>query len=150
MPATVLSLESDTDDEFGDVDDTDLILAESNTSNIRNNMKRPNKVPEKHSLPVKRLKPSQETDCVTIAQRILQDTWGFPKFRLKQELAIKRLISRGSAVVIFPTGGGKSLVYQIPALAFDAYDIQCGHRPGGGVTLVVSPLISLMKVRTGC
>ncbi|KAL8779107.1 MAG: hypothetical protein Q9213_007096 [Squamulea squamosa] len=80
-----------------------------------------------------------------LAESILQKTWGFPEFRLKQEQAIARLISGGSTAVVFPTGGGKSLVYQIPALAFDQYDEHCGRSPGKGVTLVVSPLIALMK-----
>ena len=71
---------------------------------------------------------------------------GFPKFRLNQEAAIARLLEGGSAAVVFPAGGGKSLVYQIPALAFDEYDELSGRPPGGGVTLVVSPLIALMKV----
>ena len=47
---------------------------------------------------------------------------------------------------MFPTGGGRSLLYQIPVLAFDDYDELSGRPLGGGVTLVVSPLIALMKV----
>ena len=80
-----------------------------------------------------------------LARKVLRDIWGYPRFRLKQEEAISRLIHGGSAVVVFPTGGGKSLVYQVPALAFDRYDEENGQGKGG-VTLVVSPLIALMKV----
>jgi len=85
--------------------------------------------------------------AVSLARRILSDTWGYSAFRLAQEDAISRLICGGGALVVFPTGGGKSLVYQVPALAFDEYDQLCGRQAGKGVTLVVSPLIALMKVR---
>jgi len=84
-----------------------------------------------------------------IARKILGDVWEYPTFILEQEAAITRLICGGNAAVVFPTGGGKSLVYQIPALAFDLFDEVSGKEPGKGVTLVVSPLIALMKVRTG-
>lgn len=93
--------------------------------------------------PVKKLK--SDNTATLIARNILQEIWHFPAFRLAQEAAITRLIHGESAAVIFPTGGGKSLVYQVPALAFDKYDRQCGRSPGGGVTLVISPLIALMK-----
>lgn len=58
------------------------------------------------------------------------------------------MITGGSAAVIFPARGGKSLFYQIRALAFDDYDELCGRTPGKGINLVVSPLIALMKVIT--
>ena len=68
-------------------------------------------------------------------------------FRLKQEPAIARILGGGSAVVVFPTGGGKSLCYQIPALAFsEVYKLENIRGEGEyGITLVVSPLIALMK-----
>lgn len=83
-----------------------------------------------------------------LARKILKETWGYPSFRLKQEEAISRLIHGGSAVVVFPTGGGKSLVYQVPALAFDEYEADTDSQALSGLTVVVSPLIALMKV--GC
>ena len=67
------------------------------------------------------------------AKRILKETFGYEEFRLQQEAAIKQVLAKNDALVIMPTGGGKSLVYQIPAMLFD------------GLTIVVSPLISLMK-----
>lgn len=67
------------------------------------------------------------------ALSILQHTFGYEAFRGQQRDIIDTLIEGGDALVIMPTGGGKSLCYQIPALA----------RPGCGV--VISPLIALMQ-----
>ena len=134
--------------EFDDVNEEDLRLAErvkpDDASAIT---KRISSSGMDDEPPQKKTKMSDDGACVRIAESILQNIWGFPKFRLKQEQAISRLISGGSAVVVFPTGGGKSLVYQIPALAFNEYDQYCQQDPGHGLTLVVSPLIALMKVR---
>ncbi|MCW5872917.1 MAG: ATP-dependent DNA helicase RecQ, partial [Candidatus Eremiobacteraeota bacterium] len=66
-------------------------------------------------------------------QNILQSTFGLQHFRPGQEAVIQRLLSGGSALAIFPTGAGKSLCYQLPAVALE------------GLTLVISPLIALMK-----
>ncbi|KAL2040467.1 hypothetical protein N7G274_006910 [Stereocaulon virgatum] len=94
----------------------------------------------------KRVKATEDAIAVALAKGILQRTWGFPNFKLKQEAAIARLMSGDSATVVFPSGGGKILVSQIPAPAFDDCDELCGRTSGKGVILVVSPLIALMEV----
>ena len=63
----------------------------------------------------------------------LQKNFGHDTFRDGQEKVIRALLDGRSALAIFPTGGGKSLCYQLPALLMD------------GLTLVISPLIALMK-----
>src|SRR3954447_10280599 len=67
------------------------------------------------------------------AERILQDVFGYPAFRGQQQEIVTHLAAGGDALVLMPTGGGKSLCFQVPALL----------REGMGV--VVSPLIALMQ-----
>lgn len=66
-------------------------------------------------------------------EQVLKDNFGFKTFRSGQKEVISRVINGENVLAVMPTGGGKSLCYQIPALV------------ESGVTLVVSPLISLMK-----
>lgn len=74
------------------------------------------------------------------AHETLRKWFGFTAFRGQQEAIINRVSSGGHALVIMPTGGGKSLCYQIPALMPDD-----SPQPGRGLTLVLSPLIALMQ-----
>ena len=63
-------------------------------------------------------------------QEILHTTFGYPAFRGEQEAIVNHMIGGGDALVLMPTGGGKSLCFQIPALARE------------GTAIVVSPLIA--------
>ena len=67
---------------------------------------------------------------------ILHEVFGYPAFRGDQAEVVAHVVGGGDALVLMPTGGGKSLCYQVPAIA--------RHRAGQGVTVVVSPLIALM------
>jgi ATP-dependent DNA helicase RecQ len=67
------------------------------------------------------------------AQRILKDVFGYDTFRGRQGAIIERVAGGGDALVLMPTGGGKSLCFQVPALLRD------------GLAVVVSPLIALME-----
>lgn len=70
---------------------------------------------------------------VMTPHEILQKKFGYASFRLHQEAAIQAVLENKDCFVLMPTGGGKSLCYQVPALLLD------------GLTLVISPLIALMK-----
>ena len=72
---------------------------------------------------------------------VLRETFGYPAFRGQQQAVIEHVCAGGDALVLMPTGGGKSLCYQIPAIV--------RQRAGQGVTLVISPLIALMHDQVG-
>src|SRR5262245_33122496 len=77
--------------------------------------------------------PDPDLLSLADAQRVLADVFGYRQFRSHQADIIATVIGGGDVLALMPTGGGKSLCYQIPALV----------RPGVGV--VVSPLIALMQ-----
>jgi len=72
---------------------------------------------------------------------ILEEVFGYAQFRGPQEAIVESVANGGDALVLMPTGGGKSLCYQIPAIA--------RQRAGLGVSLVISPLIALMHDQVG-
>jgi len=87
--------------------------------------------------------PQRSVEPITSPQlhEILQTVFGYSAFRGEQQEIIETVSAGGDAMVLMPTGGGKSLCYQVPAIA--------RHRAGHGVTLVVSPLIALMHDQVG-
>ena len=70
---------------------------------------------------------------LTKIKKILKEYWGYDDFRPFQQDAMLSALSGRDSIVVLPTGGGKSLCFQAPALAME------------GMAVVVSPLISLMK-----
>ena len=81
------------------------------------------RAPSMSSLPAQRLQPLD----------VLRRTFGYPAFRGAQDDVVEHVVGGGDALVLMPTGGGKSLCYQIPALL------------RAGTAIVVSPLIALMQ-----
>ncbi len=74
-----------------------------------------------------------ETSLKSLAQKVLQETFGFESFRPGQEAAIDALLAGQHALIVMPTGSGKSMCFQVPALVKE------------GFAVVVSPLIALMQ-----
>jgi ATP-dependent DNA helicase RecQ len=73
--------------------------------------------------------------------QVLHEVFGYASFRGAQREIVDHVVAGGDALVLMPTGGGKSLCYQVPAIV--------RHRAGRGVTVVVSPLIALMHDQVG-
>ena len=84
---------------------------------------------------------NREKSSLSPAQFVLNDVFGYEQFRGSQESIIEHVIAGGDALVLMPTGGGKSLCYQVPAIV--------RRDAGKGVAIVVSPLIALMHDQVG-
>jgi ATP-dependent DNA helicase RecQ len=80
-------------------------------------------------------------DIAQDALQVLREVFGYPAFRGPQADIVAHVGAGGDALVLMPTGGGKSLCYQVPAIL--------RQRAGQGVTIVVSPLIALMHDQVG-
>src|SRR5216683_560221 len=80
-----------------------------------------------------RMPSANPTHSIQSLKTIIERHWGFRSFLPLQEQAMRAVLQGRDSLVVLPTGGGKSLCYQAPAVM------------RGGTTVVVSPLISLMK-----
>lgn len=85
--------------------------------------------------------PPPLPDNTAQAHAVLQQVFGYDQFRGPQQSIVEHVIAGGDALVLMPTGGGKSLCYQIPAIV--------RQEQGHGVAIVVSPLIALMHDQVG-
>ena len=85
--------------------------------------------------------PSPESDLQSAAHQVLSAVFGYTAFRGQQAEIVEQVATGGDALVLMPTGGGKSLCYQVPAIL--------RHQRGQGVAVVVSPLIALMHDQVG-
>ncbi|RDL38652.1 p-loop containing nucleoside triphosphate hydrolase [Venustampulla echinocandica] len=132
------------DDEFGlsSADEAEFVaLADSVAAKHTNKRKASNgELP-----PAKKL--AIDPKAIALATTALTRDFAMKEFRLKQKQVISWILNGGSAAVVFPTGGGKSLTFQVPAVVFSELDAlnDTRHEGNSGLTLVVSPLIALMK-----
>ncbi|KAI1276988.1 P-loop containing nucleoside triphosphate hydrolase protein [Xylaria sp. FL0933] len=133
------------DELLDDVDADELLAAGS---------KRVDQAHDSADHPSKRVKLTSAANepHESIAQSILKRVFGYDSFRHEQAGAINAILHGENALVVFPTGAGKSLCYQIPAIAFEELDAAVFTERqsktaaiGSGITIVVSPLIALMK-----
>ncbi|KAI1155090.1 ATP-dependent DNA helicase recQ [Nemania diffusa] len=133
------------DELLDDIDADELLLAGSKRVNPDHD--------DSAQHPSKRAKQDSPADQYkNIARSILKRTFGYDDFRHEQAAAIRGILSGENVLVVFPTGAGKSLCYQIPGIAFEELDAAgLTERKsktaaiGSGITIVVSPLIALMK-----
>jgi hypothetical protein len=118
-------------DDFGlsSGDEAELFAA---TADVLNGKRSHNDDGPDAQLPVKRAKSNQldqsSSPSTLLANNILKARFGLDGFRLEQEAAITRILDGGSAVVVFPTGGGKSLCYQVSRLAGSYTALSNRHR----------------------
>jgi hypothetical protein len=116
-------MSDDFDFDLGSDDAAEMLAAGADTTGKRNF----NNDNGGEGLPNKRAKIGHNLSNVTspstlLANRILKERFGLKGFRLEQEAAITRVLGGGSAVVVFPTGGGKSLCYQVNPLREWSHD----------------------------
>ncbi|KAI0477910.1 P-loop containing nucleoside triphosphate hydrolase protein [Xylariaceae sp. FL0804] len=134
---------------MSDYDSGDDLLGDVDIDNLVAGSKRP-QPPDDSQTTAKRPRLADDAQYDEIATSLLGEKFGFSNFRHEQAAAIRALLRGDNALVVFPTGAGKSLCYQIPGIAFerlDASGLRGGRAgvAGSGITIVVSPLIALMK-----
>jgi ATP-dependent DNA helicase RecQ len=96
-------------------------------------------LPDSASEAAELAEPSATAGAAELA--ILREVFGYEEFRGQQGAVVAHVAAGGDALVLMPTGAGKSLCYQVPAIL--------RHRRGQGVSIVVSPLIALMHDQVG-
>ncbi|KAM7214037.1 ATP-dependent DNA helicase RecQ [Rhypophila decipiens] len=85
-----------------------------------------------------------EAKKLIVLNKILKEQFRHTSFRYQQREAIQSVLDGNNTLVVFPTGAGKSLCFQIPALAFEELDDE-SRRGKHGITVVISPLLALIK-----
>ncbi|KAK0702571.1 P-loop containing nucleoside triphosphate hydrolase protein [Apiosordaria backusii] len=135
------------DDVFGDFELEDDDVFDGIGEDELAELERPSKRPKVEALSEVKDDAADNHGHLALAERLLSTQFGYKSFRHEQAAAIQRVLAGDNALVIFPTGAGKSLCYQIPAIAFPELDRaeSKGKPTDAGVTIVVSPLIALMK-----
>ncbi len=96
---------------------------------------------QRHLNPSIRLSSRPLSSAPSPAHTVLHDVFGYEQFRGPQQDIVEHVIGGSDALVLMPTGGGKSLCYQVPAIV--------RQQQGRGVTIVISPLIALMHDQVG-
>ncbi|KAM7208350.1 P-loop containing nucleoside triphosphate hydrolase protein [Naviculisporaceae sp. PSN 640] len=143
--AHLITLEQYSDEHlFDDIDEDELAELERPVKRIKTEVKIKTEDSDDDALPTL---PTRNPAHLELAERLLKENFGYKSFRHEQARAIQAILDGDNTLVIFPTGAGKSLCYQIPAIAFSELDKAEGTRPPHltGITLVVSPLLALMK-----
>ncbi|KAI1074251.1 ATP-dependent DNA helicase recQ [Whalleya microplaca] len=132
---------------MSDYDSGDDLLEGVDVDNLITGSKRSRSSSQDDPSKRARIEQQADDDNGNIATAILQDKFGYHAFRHEQFSAIKSVLRGENVLVVFPTGAGKSLCYQIPGIAFEKIDAEHGARDrmGAGISIVVSPLIALMK-----
>ncbi|GAW26118.1 putative ATP-dependent DNA helicase recQ [Rosellinia necatrix] len=133
------------DELLDDINPEDLLKAGSKRVNLAHD--------DGDQRPDKRVKQGPTTgEYDFIARSVLKRNFNYDDFRHEQVAAIRAIFQGENALVVFPTGAGKSLCYQIPGIAFEELDAAgLTERQSktasiaSGITIVVSPLIALMK-----
>ncbi|KXX78237.1 ATP-dependent DNA helicase RecQ [Madurella mycetomatis] len=140
----------------GGESDGDYWTAESDAENIvpstetsplkRKNPREPVGPPDKRARRLAPGDPIQEDEAqrLIVLNKILKEKFRHTSFRHQQREVIQSVLDGNNTLVVFPTGAGKSLCFQIPALAFVEFDDE-SRRGKHGITVVISPLLALIK-----